>query len=245
MINCAVCMATYNGGDFLEEQISSILSQLRSDEVLFISDDGSSDSTVTIIQSYGDNVRLISNSRAGGVVPNFERALAAAYKSNARIIVLADQDDKWLPGRMDSIRSHLADADMLMMNGFITDSALNLTGNTIFEKLGVRRGFIRNFTRPTYVGCCMAFRREVLSNALPFPEHLPWHDWFISLIGELFFRVKLDQTPLIYYRRHNANQTITGMKSNNSLLKKFIMRYFLFVALVIVIYRHLRVSSLQ
>lgn len=237
MISYAVCMATFNGKNFLHDQISSIVAQLRPDEKLFISDDGSSDETVEIAKSYGEKVCVVDASRAGGVVANFERVLTAAYNAGACNIILADQDDKWLDGRMDNIRVRLENVDILMMNGYVTDSDLNPTGVTIFDQRGVRRGLIANLVRPTYVGCCMAFKREVLALALPFPRALPWHDWFISLIGELYFRVELDQRPLIYYRRHSHNQSNTCGKSTNSLAKKIAMRLTMLKAITIVVYR--------
>lgn len=240
MINYAICMATYNGEDYLDEQISSILSQLQPNEKLFISDDGSQDDTLKIIYSYGDKIQLVSSSYSGGVVSNFERVLTAAYNSGAKNIILSDQDDIWMKNRMEDIRQNLDLADIIMMNGHITDSDLNPTGYTIFEKIGVSTGFFANFLRPKYVGCCMAFRREILDVALPFPRSLPWHDWFISLIGELFFNVKHISKPSIYYRRHGNNHSDTSEKSKNSFFKKLKLRYRMFVAIIIAVYRRRR-----
>lgn len=238
MITFAICMATYNGDDFLHDQISSIVSQLLPDEKLFISDDGSSDETLEIAKSYGDRVWIVDASRAGGVVANFERVLTAAYNAGACNFILSDQDDKWLDGRMETIRERLSKVDMLMMNGYVTDFELNPSGITIFEQVGVRRGLLANFMRPTYVGCCLAFNRKVLTIALPFPHAMPWHDWFISLIGELYFQVELEQSPSILYRRHCNNQSNTGGKSTNSLFKKIEMRLIMLKAMAMTIYRH-------
>ena len=231
-------MATYNGEKYLHSQISTIISQLQSNEKLFISDDGSSDDTVKIAKSFGAQVQVVGTSRVGGVVPNFERVLTAAYNAGACNIILSDQDDTWAPGRMNSIREGLKDVDVLLMNGYVTDYALNPTGLTIFDQVRVRRGLVANLIRPTYVGCCMAFNRQLLSIALPFPKSLPWHDWFISLIGELYFRVKFDPKPSIYYRRHESNHSNTGQKSNYSLLRKIRMRIYIFRAIAIAIYRY-------
>lgn len=230
-------MATYNGEKYLDEQISSILSQLQPYEKLFISDDGSQDDTLKIIHSYGDKVQLVSSSYSGGVVSNFERALTSAYNSGAKYFVLSDQDDIWMEDRMEDIRHNLSLADIIMMNGHITDADLNPTGYTIFNKIGVSTGFCANFVRPTYVGCCMAFRREILDVALPFPQSLPWHDWFISLIGELFFNVKHIPKPSIYYRRHGNNHSDTGERSKNSFFKKLKLRKRMFFSIIIAIYR--------
>lgn len=245
MINYAVCMATYNGADYLDEQIYSIVSQLNPYEKLFISDDGSQDDTLKIIGSFGDKVQLVASSYSGGVVSNFERVLTAAYNSGAKNIILSDQDDIWMKDRMKDIRTNLDLADIIMMNGYITDSELNPTGNTIFEGIGVSKGFFANFLRPTYVGCCMAFRREVLDVALPFPRSLPWHDWYLSLIGELFFNVKLVSNPSIYYRRHGNNHSDTGGISKNSFFKKIILRYRMLFGVIIASCRRIKCLMLK
>lgn len=242
MINYAICMATYNGEEYLDEQISSILSQLQQHEKLFISDDGSQDDTLKIISSYGDKIQLISNSKSEGVITNFERVLTAAYNSGAKNIILSDQDDVWMKDRMKDIRQNLKLADIILMNALITDSDLNPTGYSVFSKIGVSRGFFLNFLRPTYVGCCMAFKREILDVALPFPRSLPWHDWFLSLIGELFFNVKHISNPSIYYRRHDNNLSFTGEISKNSFFKKLMFRYRMFVAIIIAIYRRRKIA---
>jgi len=240
MIKYAVCMATYNGSNFLREQIASIVSQLKTDEILFISDDASTDSTIDIIASFGDKVKLVDSSRAGGVVANFERVLTAAYNAGACNIILSDQDDKWLDGRMSTIRERLSSTDMIMMNGYVTDFDLNQTGLMIFDQVNVKRGLFRNFIKPSYVGCCMAFKRDILGIALPFPRAIPWHDWFISLIGELYFLVELEPNPTIFYRRHSNNYSNTGEKSDNSFFKKIIMRLFMLCAMAIVVSRRWR-----
>lgn len=241
-INFAVCIATYNGADYLREQLTSIVTQLCSNEIVFISDDGSTDDTVNIAESFGEKVCVVSSVRAGGVVENFHRVLTAAYNSGARNIILADQDDKWLDGRMVLIRERLGNIGVLMMNGFVADAKLNPTGGLIFEQQGARRGFLLNFLRPTYVGCCMAFKREILDYALPFPANLPWHDWYISLIGELYYKSELNITPTIYYRRHGNNQSNTCGKSTNSLGKKIAMRIHMLKAiLIVVLRRYLRI----
>ena len=87
----SVCMATYNGEKYIQEQIDSILCQLSKDDELVISDDHSTDATCDIIKSYNDRrIKLFLNELAKGVTHNFENAL---LHSKGDIIFLADQDD--------------------------------------------------------------------------------------------------------------------------------------------------------
>jgi len=218
----SVCMATFNGAPFLGAQVDSILAQLEPGDELVVSDDGSTDRTPEILAGYGDRLRLVGTGRVGGAVANFERALAAA---RGELVALADQDDVWLEGRVALIRERLRERALLVMDGLVVDQALVPTGRTIFQQVGARGGFLRTLARNGYVGCCMAFRREVLDAALPFPPRIAAHDWFIGLVAERFFDVARDTRPMLLFRRHGANASTTGARSRNGLREKLAMRW--------------------
>ena len=89
----SVCMATYNGENFIKEQIDSILPQLSDDDEIVISDDGSTDKTVDIIENYGDSrIKLLKYNSFRSTIYNLENALK---DSKGDVIFLCDQDDKW------------------------------------------------------------------------------------------------------------------------------------------------------
>ena len=78
----------------------------------------------------------------------------------------------------------------------------------------------------------MAFRKEMLTKLLPFPDNqiLCPHDYWLTLVGELFYTVNVLSEPLIYYRRHSNNVSNGGFKSKNAMLKKVFYRaYSLFL----------------
>lgn len=233
----SICLATYNGSHYLLNQIESILVQLKLGDELIVSDDGSTDETLTLLATYENRIKIIAHARIGGVVANFERVLASAQGD---VIVLADQDDVWLPGRLDRIRKEIENADVLLLNAKIVDENLNDSGTTLFNVIGIRIGFRVNFVKNGFVGCCMAFRKDVLKIALPFPPNLPWHDWYIGLIGELFFRVKRIEEPYLLYRRHGHNFSETGSESSNGLCKKLAIRFWILNALAVAAYRKIR-----
>jgi len=235
-------MATYNGCHYLQAQIDSILAQMEEGDQLLVSDDASDDTTYDLLTSYGKRLTVIAKTRIGGVVPNFERVLSAAHSD---IIVLVDQDDVWLPGRIDCIRREIISADVLLLNAKIVDEELNDSGTTLFDTIGIREGFLTNIFKNGFVGCCMAFKKDILKIVLPFPYGLPWHDWYIGLIGELFYRVKRINEPYLLYRRHAQNCTVTGSKSKNSLVRRFSMRVWILYALVIASFRKFSISIKQ
>lgn len=236
----SVCIATYNGAKYIDEQLSSILSQLRDGDEVLIADDGSTDDTVSRVLSYGRQVRLVSTQRVGGVVANFERVLAAAKGVG---LVLCDQDDVWLPGRLDLIRERLSTCQLVVLNGQIVDEHLVSRGKTIFEVLHARAGFWPNLIKNSFIGCCMAFRHEIRDRSLPFPAGVPWHDWYIGLVAESIGSVERIDTVTMLYRRHGGNLSPTGEKSGNSLLRKLLIRLAVTRAVLISVFLSRRKST--
>lgn len=220
----SVCLATYNGERYLREQIDSVLVQLKPGDELLVSDDGSTDGTPQILASYGDRLRVVGAGRAGGVVRNFERVLSAA---RGEFVVLSDQDDVWLAGRIELIRDRLREVTLVMSNGEVVDADLRPTGQDVYQLVRFHSGFLRTFAATKYVGCCMAFRRELLEIALPFPSHILWHDWYLALIGELLFTRECNPHKTILFRRHANNASSTGQRSRSSLFEKARTRFWM------------------
>ena len=85
----------------------------------------------------------------------------------------------------------------MLHNAYVTDKDLNITDYSFFEKRGSKRGFLRNIVKNSYMGCCMAFDRKLLKHILPMPKYIPMHDQWIGLMGEVYGKVVLIDTPLI------------------------------------------------
>ncbi len=89
----SVCIATYNGAKYINKQVESILLQLGIDDEIVVSDDGSIDQTISILESFGDErIKIFRNTGRHGVVSYFENAL---NHSSGEVIFLSDQDDIW------------------------------------------------------------------------------------------------------------------------------------------------------
>lgn len=218
----SVCMTTCNGERYVQAQIESILNQLGERDELVISDDGSVDRTLELISRRGDGrIVLVSNTGSSGVVRNVENALRHA---RGEYVFLADQDDVWLPGKVTRMLDALAHCDVAVSNCHVTDSSLAVVHHSLFQMLQSGPGFFKNLRKNSYVGCCMAMRRDVLSRALPFPEGISMHDWWIGLIAEALFRTEFIAEPLMLYRRHGTNVSLTGRKSSFSLFRKLLWR---------------------
>ena len=222
----SVCIATYNGEKYIKEQLESILSQLKEGDEVIVSDDNSADSTLEIIRRINDKrVRIVYNQSNRGYTSNFENALNTC---RGDIIFLSDQDDIWMGNKVQIILGALEKADFVVTNAQVVDANLNTIHDSHFENFDVCKGFLKNWVKTRYIGACMAFNKNVLSKALPFPVNrdLCAHDYWLAMIAELYFKVVLIEIPLIKYRRHDSNVLTGGVHSTNSLTKKIKIRLY-------------------
>jgi glycosyltransferase involved in cell wall biosynthesis len=218
----SVCIATYNGSSYIEEQLNSILRQLADDDEVVISDDGSDDGTAQIIDAIADKrIRWAGRGGRMGVVKNFERALADA---RGELVFLSDQDDVWLPGKVAKCCEALQDNILVVTDCRVVDKQLKELVPSFFCLRNSGQGFLRNLYRNGFLGCCMAFRRELLEYALPIPAKAPMHDMWLGLIAEIRGEVFFLPEPLSLYRRHGQNASPTAEKSRFSLFQQLKFR---------------------
>ena len=221
----SVCMATYNGARFIKEQIDSILCQLGSEDELIISDDGSTDGTLDIIASYEDErIKLLHHQKNPAfakikysrnfyyATENFENALREA---KGDYIFLSDQDDVWLPNKMEKMIAALKTADCAMSNFNVIDANGNLLKEHFYKKAPISRFFFVALLQYRFIGCCMAFRRAVLDFSLPFPSFLLAHDFWIGILAKKKFSFAFIEEPLLNYRRSSQNVSPSTEKSRN------------------------------
>ena len=203
-----VCVTTYNGERFIEQQIRSILSQVAAEDEVIVSDDGSTDNTLKIIDSIGDKRIRVRHSTAHYFKDNFIEALREA---KGDIIFLADQDDVWLPGKYEKCVEELKEVDLVCTNSRMTDGDLKVIEPNFFSIYHSGPGILKNALNNTYYGSCMAFRRTLLDYALPMPATREiGHDIWLGLVAEMTGKVQFIDTPYLLYRRHADTKTNTN-----------------------------------
>jgi len=220
----SVCIATYNGETYICEQLDSILSQISGDDEIIISDDSSTDRTVEIIESYDDSrIKLYRGQKYQSPIFNFENALRLAVGD---YIFLSDQDDIWAVNKVTKMIQALQTADMVVCDCTFIDNEKKIIVPSYFAIVNSSPGLVRNLRKNTYFGCCMAFRKNILKKALPFPKDIPMHDIWLGFVSDLFYKSVFLDERLTFYRKHDTNASIASdIKSNISIMNKIKFRY--------------------
>ena len=226
----SIAMTTYNGEKYLREQIDSILSQTIQEFELIICDDCSSDSTVAILKEYAvkdSRIEFFENEFNLGYFKNFEKAIRLC---SSEYIALSDQDDVWMPNHLEILYKAIIDRKCSLVGGncLLVDSNNNdiggkLINNGKFPKSEAEYRFLL-LHRNLFQGAALMFDRNVLKRALPFPEKIKFHDWWLALVASEEKGVLYLDTPILRYRQHAKN--VTGYHRRDSLLEK-IRKFFL------------------
>ena len=228
----SVCIATYNGSLYIEEQLHSILPQISKNDEIIISDDYSTDNTIDIIRNIHDNrIKIFFNQKEKGYTSNFEHALSHA---SGDYIFLCDQDDIWMENKVSFCLKQLKKYDFIVSDAFIIDPQGKIINDSFYKQRIVYHSFIGNIYKFGYLGCCMAFKRTILQKAMPFPSNHQYctHDNWLFLIAKYFYKTKISNEKLIKYRRHNTNSSTGGLKKSTSFYFKIAYRFYLIQQLV-------------
>ena len=205
----SVCLAAYNGAPYLRRQVASILPQLPPDAEVLISDDGSSDATPALLSSLAaedGRIRLLQGP-GRGVVANFNYLLSEA---KGDVVFLSDQDDVWHADKVASVLQALEEhpaCGLVLHDAAVVDGEGRLLQPSFFRFRGVKHGLWRELWKNSYTGCCLAVTRSFLQEALPVPEDVEMHDWWLGLLAERKGNSFFLDRPLIDYCRHEGTAT--------------------------------------
>lgn len=226
-----ILMATYNGSDFLSKQIESIVAQSFLDWQLIIRDDGSTDNTMQIIESFlsDHRIRLIDyGSDHGSACTNFSNLVEWAKQNSTGYIMFSDQDDVWKEKKIEKsvnfIRYLEQQYPEMPLLGYTKFQFITEEGNLINKqmllptRLETATMFVENYAW----GCTMIMNQSLLKIIEKIPYKAVNHDYWIALLCSVFGNVVLLDESLIYYRQHSYN--VSGNVSK-SFWKNRITRY--------------------
>lgn len=203
----SIAMATYNGAQYIQDQLQSFVDQTRQPDELIITDDCSIDQTEAIVREFAKSapftVEFHRNEKNLGYCGNFNAAL---MKTTGDLVFLSDQDDVWYSEKIEhmiGVAERNPHALVVMNDAVLTDGELNEVGLTKVGQI-----LSAGFSMDSFVmGCCCAVRRELLDFCLPIPTGVKGHDnWLVQFADGLKAKV-VDATVLQYYRRHESNES--------------------------------------
>lgn len=218
----SVALAYYHGGEYIKEQLESILCQIGGEDEVILSVDGALDEEMSYlleVSARDRRVHLIEGP-GQGVVKNFEYAI---LHCSGDLIFLSDQDDIWMEDKVETMIKYFeknTSLKAILHNALLVDENGDPMGGDLFGLRHSNKGLLKNFIKNSYVGCCMAFRKELIPLICPIPRRMYMHDYWIGTIAELEGGVGLIKRPLIKYRRHSKNVTQMEHGTWREMIKK-------------------------
>lgn len=220
-----ILIATYNGEKYLREQLDSILNQTYKNIRIVISDDCSKDNTVNILKEYkekDDRIELYLHEKNLGVVKNIEFMLS---KVENDLYMLSDQDDVWLPEKVEKSVEKLEkeNADLVFGDLEVVDEQLNtmypsfgdfmLLNEKIHKYINTNK---INYLYNCVTGCTVLSKKKFIDKIIPIPTESKYliHDYWIGLILSLNGKLAYMDEKYIKYRQHGNNQVGTNKISH-------------------------------
>ncbi|HFI0322921.1 TPA: glycosyltransferase family 2 protein [Streptococcus suis] len=229
-----ILMSTYNGQQFLAEQIRSIQDQSYTDWTLFIRDDGSSDNTKEILKDFerqDSRIHLIDNDKSDnlGVIKSFHKLV---NHDRADYYFFSDQDDVWLPNKLElslkEAQNYLADLPLMVyMDLKVVNQDLEIMTESMVKSQShhANTELVQELTENTVTGG-VAMINHALAEMWQETDDILMHDWYLALLASAFGNLVFIDQPGELYRQHSDN--VLGARTLSKRFKKWIRPHILF-----------------
>ena len=229
-----ILMSTYNGQQFLAEQIRSIQEQSYSDWTLFIRDDGSSDNTKEILKDFehqDSRIHLIDSDKSDnlGVIKSFHKLV---NHDRADYYFFSDQDDVWLPNKLElslkEAQNYLADLPLMVyMDLKVVNQDLKIMTESMVKSQShhANTELVQELTENTVTGG-VAMINHALAEMWQETDDILMHDWYLALLASAFGNLVFIDQPGELYRQHSDN--VLGARTLSKRFKKWIRPHILF-----------------
>lgn len=254
MYACKTILCSYNGAEYITEQILSIKNSFMKAGVheftIDIFDDGSSDQThnkVCVLQDQFKKGGLtFNNGKKEGVASNFINAILSMDVDNVDWIFLSDQDDVWCESKVSEYFGEFATTDiniptLVFSDAFLVDKSCQIFDFSFFAYQGLDIDVFEDDSilfRNCVQGATIALNKQMillLKKSITYIDvaNVVMHDWWLAILSKYYGEYRFINRPLIFYRQHDKNQIGAKTKRN-----KFIyilsspMKYFYALQLV-------------
>ena len=208
-IRASVIMPVYNGEKYLGHQLDSIIPMLADNDEIVISYDESGDDTLGVAKRYAsmDNrIKVFSNECEKGVWGN---SINAINHAEGKYILPSDQDDEWINDKINVLVSSMekSGAFAATHDGYVCDENMNIIPPTIFERCHTNSSLIKNFAKNTVSGCCLIYRKDIVSNIIDAPFSPDAADQWAAIAAMMTGKLIIVDKVLIKHRIHSSNYT--------------------------------------
>ena len=229
-----ILMSTYNGQQFLAEQIRSIQDQSYTDWTLFIRDDGSSDNTKEILKDFerqDSRIHLINSDKSDnlGVIKSFHKLV---NHDRADYYFFSDQDDVWLPNKLElslkEAQNYLADLPLMVyMDLKVVNQDLEIMTESMVKSQShhANTELVQELTENTVTGG-VAMINHALAEMWQETDDILMHDWYLALLASAFGNLVFIDQPGELYRQHSDN--VLGARTLSKRFRKWIRPHILF-----------------
>ena len=229
-----ILMSTYNGQQFLAEQIRSIQEQSYTDWTLFIRDDGSSDNTKEILKDFehqDSRIHLIDSDKSDnlGVIKSFHKLV---NHDRADYYFFSDQDDVWLPNKLElslkEAQNYLADFPLMVyMDLKVVNQDLEIMTESMVKSQShhANTELVQELTENTVTGG-VAMINHALAEMWQETDDILMHDWYLALLASAFGNLVFIDQPGELYRQHSDN--VLGARTLSKRFRKWIRPHILF-----------------
>ncbi|REK66489.1 MAG: glycosyltransferase family 2 protein [Cohnella sp.] len=231
----SILLSTYNGSKYLKELLESLINQTYKEWICYIRDDGSTDNTREILNSYVNRYPgrfIIADNSNQNLKPcqSFFKLLRTVKRG--KYFMFCDQDDIWdhkkieiTIAEMKNIESRIGEKKPILVHSDleVVDENLNRISYSMkrMQKIDCSRKNIRSLILQNNItGCTVMINRELLRIVSRTPENAIMHDWWFALVASCFGEISFINKPLIKYRQHSKNSVGAKKRSIFHLLKR-------------------------
>jgi len=206
LISIALC--TYNGEQYLREQLDTLVDQTYKNLEIIIVDDCSTDSTMQILEEYAEqyiNIKVYQNKKNLGYIKNFEKALSLCL---GEYIAMSDQDDSWALNKIEYLVGLIKDNQLIYHDSELIDENGHNLNCRIFDYFNFISGsHNRAFLYQNSIsGHAMMFSKDLKGFLLNIPSEII-HDQWIAYVASTVGKITYSSKCLVKYRQHTSSST--------------------------------------
>jgi glycosyltransferase involved in cell wall biosynthesis len=232
----SILLSSYNGEKYIKYQLDSILSQTFEDWNLYIRDDGSTDSTLSIINTYQSilpsKIKIVNDGL--GNIKSAKSFMMLLRAVDSEYYMFCDQDDVWLPNKIEESFKALKKIEkdclnkplMVFTDLAIVDRHLSTIHDSMWKYAGINPSLANDFYQVSVAtkvtGSTMIFNKHLRDLSLPLPQYLVMHDWWLSLIVSRMGVVSFLTMPTVLYRQHDSNVLGAEKHYSSNIISKIV-----------------------